>query len=74
MNYQVEIQEKFEKLLSTKFSQLQPVNKWNQTMWQVNGKVMVSLVHLSNKSKFCFFNNPQLELDKHQKKGKYNLF
>ena len=38
-------------------------------MWHLNGKVVVSLVHLSNKSKFCFFNNPDLESDKLQRWG-----
>jgi hypothetical protein len=32
MNYQVEAQEKFEKLLASKFTQLEPTNKWRQTM------------------------------------------
>ena len=67
MDYQVETQYKFEKLLATKFSQLQPINKWRQTMWHLNGNLIVSLVHLSNKSKFCFFNNPELVLDKLQR-------
>ncbi len=69
MNYQIDIQAKFEKLLKTKYSQLQPINKWRQPMWHLNGKVVVSLVHLSNKSKFCFFNNPELALDKLQRWG-----
>ena len=36
-------------------------------MYHIDGKIIVSLVHLSNKSKFCFFNNPHLELDKLQR-------
>jgi len=69
MNYQIETQEKFEKLLQTKFTQLKPINKWRQTMWHLNGKVIVSLVHLTKKSKFCFFNNPEIELDRLQRWG-----
>ena len=64
---QIEIQEKFEELLASKFFQLQPVNKWKQTMWHIDGEIIVSLVHLSKKSKFCFFNNPGLNLDKVQR-------
>lgn len=67
MMNQIEIQEKFKELLAAKFPQLEPINKWRQTMWQLDGKVIVSLVHLSKKSKFCFFNNPNLVLDKLQR-------
>ena len=66
---QVEIQTKFEKLLATKHGELKPIKKWKQTMWHLNGKIVVSLVHLSKGSKFCFFNNPKLELDKLQRWG-----
>ena len=69
MTYQIDLQTKFEKLLSTKHSQLKPINKWRQTMWHIDEKIIVSLVHLSNKSKFCFFNNPVLKLDKLQRWG-----
>ena len=31
-------------------------------MWHIDGHLVVSLVHLSKKSKFCFFNNPNLEI------------
>lgn len=69
MIYQIDIQEKFDKLIQTKFSELKPINKWNQTMWHKDGSVIVSLVHLSKKSKFCFFNNPNLEVGKVQRWG-----
>ncbi len=69
MNFQIDTQEKFEKLLKTRFGQLQPINKWRQMMWHLDGQIVVSLVHLSNKSKLCFFNNPELILDKNQRWG-----
>ena len=67
MHYQIEIQQKFDELLRIKFSELQSANKWNQTMWHKDGRVIVSLVHLSKKSKFCFFNNPNLKVGKNQR-------
>lgn len=69
MIYQIEIQGKFEELLKLKFPTLEPTNKWNQTMWHIEGKPIVSLIHLSKKTKFCFFNNPDIELDKTQRWG-----
>ncbi len=61
------LQKKFEQLLSKKFSNLQPTIKWNQTMWQMDGNLIVALVFLSNKVKICFFNNYEVELDKLQR-------
>ena len=69
MHHQIEIQEKFEALLKTDYSTLQPINKWKQTMWHQDGNIIVSLVLLSKKIKFCFFNNPNIELDKLQRWG-----
>lgn len=62
MTDQINLQQKFEEILAKDFSQLQPINKWRQTMWHIDGKLVVSLVNLSKKSKFCFFNNPNLEV------------
>ena len=61
------IQTKFENLLQKKFSYLQPVEKWKQTMWHKNGELVVSLIFSKEKLKFCFFNNPNIKLDKHQR-------
>jgi len=38
-------------------------------MWQKDGNLIVSLVFLSKKMKFCFFNVPDIELDKLQRWG-----
>lgn len=63
------IQKTFETILAEKFPELQPVNKWKQTMWHLNGDLVVSLVPLAKKVKFCFFNSPHLKLDKTQRWG-----
>ncbi|QCX01336.1 DUF1801 domain-containing protein [Aggregatimonas sangjinii] len=63
------IQESFKNLLAEKFPELKPIEKWKQTMWHHNGDLVVSLVPLSKKVKFCFFNTPHLELDKTQRWG-----
>jgi hypothetical protein len=36
-------------------------------MWHMDGDLIVSLIHLSKKSKFCFFNNDNIELGKMQR-------
>ncbi len=64
---QTELQENFEQLIADKYSQLQATTKWNQTMWHINGDLVVSLIHMANKSKFCLFNNDELDLDKLQR-------
>lgn len=69
MTDQINLQQKFEEILAKEFPQLQPVKKWRQTMWHLDGNLVVSLVHLSKKSKFCFFNNPNLEIGKIQRWG-----
>ena len=69
MTDQINLQQKFEEILARDFVQLQPVKKWRQTMWHLDGNLVVSLVHLSKKSKFCFFNNPNLEIGKIQRWG-----
>ncbi|MEM6815917.1 MAG: hypothetical protein AAF600_16275 [Bacteroidota bacterium] len=66
---QQKIQDSFENLLAEKFPELKPIEKWKQTMWHQNGDLVVSLVPLSKKVKFCFFNCPHLELDKTQRWG-----
>ena len=66
---QIDIQTHFEELLRTKFPHLQPIGKLRQTMWHIEGNLVVSLVHLSKKTKFCFFNNANLALDKIQRWG-----
>ncbi len=67
MSILLEHQSQFETLLGTSFPSLQPIKKWNQTMWHNDGDIIVSLIFLSKKMKFCFFNNPDLELDKLQR-------
>lgn len=69
MTDQINLQQKFEDILAKDFSQLQPINKWKQTMWHLDGNLVVSLVHLSKKSKFCFFNNSNLEVGTIQRWG-----
>ena len=61
-------QYKFENLLRSKFPFLQAVRKWRQIMWHNNGQLIVSLVFLSRKMKFCFFNS-EIELDVLQRWG-----
>ena len=61
---------KFEKLLQDKFSFLQPVDKWKQIMWHNDGNLIIALIFSAKKIKFCFFNNPNLQLDKLQRWGR----
>ena len=63
----IELQSEFGKLLVAKFPFLQPVDKWKQMMWLKEGKLIVSLIFSAKKIKFCFFNNPNLKLDKLQR-------
>lgn len=63
----IDIQTRFEELLQSRFPLLQPCNKWKQTMWHLEGNVVVSLIQLSKKTKLCFFNNPTIQLDKIQR-------
>ncbi|GEM_PF-2538624 len=67
LDTEVATQVRFENLLSSKFPSLEAIKKWNQTMWHKEGKLIVSLIFLSQRMKFCFFNNPNLELDKLQR-------
>jgi uncharacterized protein YdhG (YjbR/CyaY superfamily) len=39
---QIDIQTKFEELLQLKFPHLQPINKWKQTMWHIDGNLINS--------------------------------
>lgn len=66
-NFRADIQAEFEKLLLSKFSFLQPVGKWQQIMWHKEGNLIICLVFSAKKIKFCFFNNPNLTLDKLQR-------
>ena len=66
-DFKKDVQTKFENLLEKKFSYLQPVEKWKQTMWHKDGELVVSLIFSKEKLKFCFFNNPNTKLDKHQR-------
>ena len=59
----------FENLLESKFPFLEPVQKWKQTMWHRDGKLIICLVFSTKKLKFCFFNTPNLILDKLQRWG-----
>ena len=67
--FRTEVQVQFEELLKVKFPILQPTSKWKQIMWHKEEKLIVSLVFSTNKLKFCFFNNPNLKLDKLQRWG-----
>lgn len=67
MNREIEIQEKFETIVKSRYPVLQPIQKWNQRMWIREEKIIVALIFLSKKLKFCFFNNPNIELDKLQR-------
>ena len=58
---------KFETMLKSKFPFLQLVEKWKQTMWHKNGDLIVALIFSSKKIKFCFFNNQNIKLNKHQR-------
>ncbi len=65
--FRTDVQAKFEELLKARFPILQPTDKWKQIMWHKEGNLIVSLVLSTNKLKFCFFNNPNLKLDKLQR-------
>jgi len=67
--FRLDTQAHFEQLLLSQFPFLEPIDKWKQTMWNKEGQLIVSLVFLSQKVKFCFFNNPIIELDKLQRWG-----
>jgi hypothetical protein len=67
MNIKIEIQEEFENLIKNEYPLLEPIKKWNQKMWHKKGNLIVSLIFLSKKLKFCFFNNPNIELHKLQR-------
>lgn len=67
MNTEIEIQDEFEKLIKSDYPFLVPIQKWNQKMWHKDGKLIISLIFLSKKIKFCLFNNPTIELDKRQR-------
>ena len=67
MNREIEIQEEFEKLITREFPFLTPTQKWNQKMWHQDGELIISLIFLSKKMKFCLFNNPTIKLDKRQR-------
>ena len=67
MNTEIEIQEEFEKLIQSDYPFLTPIQKWNQKMWHQDGELIISLIFLSKKMKFCLFNNPTIELDKRQR-------
>ncbi len=67
MNFEIETQTQFEKLLECEFPTLEPINKWNQTMWHKEGHLIISLIFLSKKFKICFFNNPNITLHKLQR-------
>ena len=36
-------------------------------MWHKDGELVVSLIFSKEKLKFCFFNNQNIKLDKHQR-------
>ena len=64
---EIEIQNEFEKLIKRNYPFLAPIQKWNQKMWHKEGELIISLIFLSKKMKFCLFNNPAIELDKRQR-------
>ena len=66
---QTKIQAHFNKLLADKYPMLQPIDKWKQVMWHQDGDLIVSLVLLQKKVKFCFFNSSNLTLNKTQRWG-----
>lgn len=67
MNIQIETRTRFRRLLASKYPSLKSTEKWRQTMWHNDGSLVVSLIFLSKKIKFCFFNNPNIELDRLQR-------
>lgn len=56
------LQKDFENFLKSKFPSLNSIEKWKQTMWHLDGNLIVSLVTSKNKIKFCFFNVDKLDL------------
>ncbi len=69
MQWQDEVDQHFHKLLKNSFPKLKAENKWKQTMWHINERIIVCLVFGKNQIKFCFFNNPTIKLDKLQRWG-----
>lgn len=67
VNKEIEIQEEFEHLIKSEYPFLDSVEKWNQKMWHKEQNLIVSLIFLTKKIKFCFFNNPNIELHKLQR-------
>jgi hypothetical protein len=65
--WQGEIEQQFHTILKKSFPKLKAENKWKQTMWHLNERIIVCLVFGKNKIKFCFFNNPSIKLDKLQR-------
>jgi hypothetical protein len=57
----------FYELLKNSFPKLKAENKWKQTMWHLNERIIVCLVFGKNQIKFCFFNNPTIKLHKLQR-------
>jgi uncharacterized protein YdhG (YjbR/CyaY superfamily) len=56
------LETEFESFLKSKFPSLKSIEKWKQTMWHLNGNLIVSLVSSKNKIKFCFFNTDKLDV------------
>lgn len=67
VDFKLELETKFEKIIIAKYPILQPVDKWKQIMWHKEGNLIVSLMFSTKKLKFCFFNNPNIKLDKLQR-------
>ncbi len=65
--WQEEIDQDYHTLLKNSFPKLKAENKWRQTMWHINERIIVCLVFGKNQVKFCFFNNPTIKLDKLQR-------
>lgn len=65
--WQEEIDQHYHTLLKNSFPKLKAENKWRQTMWHINERIIVCLVFGKNQVKFCFFNNPTIKLDKLQR-------
>ena len=42
-------------------------------MWHQDGELIISLIFLSKKMKFCLFNNPTIKLDKRQRWSPLNF-
>lgn len=67
MQWQDEVDQHFHKLLKKSFPELKAENKWKQTMWLINERLIVCLVFGKKQIKFCFFNNPSIKLHKLQR-------